>query len=145
MTFQYTLQKVLEMKEKEKQTKQLDYHEAAQTFEDTATALYNLLKKREKIEDGYREQLSSGMPVHELLQHQTLIMRLQQEIEQQQFKTNIAREQMYQKQDMLTKSAIEFKTYEKMKENKHEEYMLAQKAEENKLMDEIAVQLYANR
>ncbi|WP_078554676.1 flagellar export protein FliJ [Bacillus alkalicellulosilyticus] len=145
MSFRYTLQKVLEIKEKDKQEKQQMYITATQTFEETATQLYNLLKRKEEIESDYRTKLEKGIVVFELQRHQSVMSGLQRNIEEQQFKTNVAREQMVQTQDVLTKSSIDVKTFEIMKERKYEQYLFEEKAKENQFMDEISVQLYVNR
>ncbi|WP_096199362.1 flagellar export protein FliJ [Bacillus sp. FJAT-45350] len=145
MSFQYTLQKVLEIKERKKNEVEADYTEASSLFEKTATELYNLLKKKEDFEEGYKQQISQGISVNQLQQYETVLSRYQGEIERQQKSTQIARDKMHRKQDALVTMSIELKKYEKMKELKHQEYLEEVKREESKLMDEISVQQFANR
>ncbi|PIB53998.1 flagellar export protein FliJ, partial [Pseudomonas sp. 2822-17] len=49
MSFQFSLQKVLEMKEHEKMEAQVDYQSAVGKFEVVATELYHTLKKKEDL------------------------------------------------------------------------------------------------
>ncbi|WP_216827986.1 flagellar export protein FliJ [Alkalihalobacterium elongatum] len=145
MSFRYTLQKVLEIKENEKQASENEYSKATREFEDTATRLYDLLKKKEDLEAGCQQQMNEGIPVHQLQQHQTILMRLNVDIEKQQQSTNLARNLMYQKQKELVNASIELRKYEKMKELKYQEYIEEQKKLDNMRMDEISLQLYVNR
>ncbi|MEB1810089.1 MAG: flagellar export protein FliJ [Bacillaceae bacterium] len=145
MSFSYTLQKVLEIREREKQNVENEYSKATKQFEETATRLYDLLKKKEDLEARCEQQMNEGIPIHQLQQHQTILMRLNIDIERQQQSTNLARNQMYQKQEELVDASIELKKYEKMKEIKHGEYIEEQKRLDNMRMDEISLQLYVNR
>ncbi|WP_209122384.1 flagellar export protein FliJ [Alkalihalobacillus sp. BA299] len=145
MSFRYTLQKVLDIKEREKQASENEFSKATKQFEEMAIRLYDLLKKKEDLESSCQRQMNEGIPVHQLQQHQTLLMRLNMDIERQQHSTNLARNTMYQKQKDLVDASIELKKYEKMKEIKHAEYIEEQKRIDNMRMDEISLQLYVNR
>lgn len=145
MSFQYTLQKVLDYKEKQKQEKEALYNQAVKKFEEIATALYHLLKKKEETESYYEQKLKQGLTVLELQMHETQLLRMQKEIEKQQRLTNLARENMNRAQEHLIEMSVEYKKYVKMKEKQFEQYLENIKREETKLMDEISIQMYANR
>lgn len=145
MSFQYTLQKVLDFKERQKQEKEAAFNQAVRTFEEIATVLYHLLKKKEETVSYYEEKLNQGVTVFELQMQQTQLLRLQKEIEKQQRLTNIARENMNHAQENLIEMSVEYKKYVKMKEKQLEQYLENLKREETKLMDEISIQMYANR
>jgi flagellar FliJ protein len=145
MSFQYNLQKVLDVKEKEKQSKELAYADAQKRFEESATNLYQALKRKEDIEASYTEKMSTGIAVHQIQQQQNALSHLKSEIDRQTNKTNIARDGMHNKQNDLLNSAMELKKYEKMKEIKRKEYIEEEKRIETKEMDEISLQIYANR
>ncbi|GAE36027.1 flagellar export protein FliJ [Halalkalibacter akibai] len=145
MSFQFTLQKVLQYREREKNTVQAKYQEAVDQFEVVATQLYELLKRKEDIEKQAREQVSSGTSIYSLQQSQMKLLRLQHEIQVKQRATQVARENMHVKeQDFISKS-IEVKKYEKMKEIKHEQYKAEEKRLELLQMDELSIRLFANR
>ncbi|OLO40895.1 flagellar export protein FliJ [Alkalihalophilus pseudofirmus] len=145
MSFRYTLQKVLDIKDREKKTSENEYNKATKQFEEMATRLYDLLKKKEDLESSCQQQMNQGIPIHQLQQHQTLLMRLNVDIDRQQQSTNLARNIMYQKQEDFVEASIELKKYEKMKEIRYEEYIEEQKRMDNMRMDEISLQLYVNR
>lgn len=145
MGFEYTLQKVLDYKERQKQEKEALFNQAVRAFEEVATALYHLLKKKEDTEKFHEEKLQHGVTVSELQMQQSQLLRLQKEIEKQQRMTNLARENMNRAQQHLLEMSIEHKKYVKMKEKQMEQYLANLKSEETKLMDEISIQMYANR
>lgn len=145
MAFQYTLQKILDMKEKEKQQQEIEYTKALHVFEEKATELYNLLKQKEEVEESCRLQLQKGISIYEIRLQQRALSLLHNEIERVQHTTNIARDHMYRKQHELMVSSVEAKKYEKLKDIKKEEYLMEQKRLDTKLMDEISLQSYVNR
>ena len=74
-----------------------------------------------------------------------MLGRLKLEIDLRMKETDVARDVMYKRQEDLVSTAMEVKKYERMKEIKQEDYVLEQKRLETKAMDEISLQIYANR
>lgn len=145
MSFKYSLQKLLDIKENEKQMKEAEYASAQKNFEEKATRLYQLLKRKEEVEASYLEKLSKGVSVYEIQQQQNSLFRMKMEINKQMKETDLARAVMNKRQDELILISKDVKKYERMKEIKKEQFILEQKRLEMKEMDEISIQLYANR
>ncbi|WP_413381614.1 flagellar export protein FliJ [Alkalihalobacillus sp. 1P02AB] len=145
MAFHFSLQKVMELKEREKKEGQSIYSKAVDDFEQKATILYNLLKSKESLEDNARNRIQTGITIGDIQQQQSQFLRLQEEINKQQVKTQIARNNMQKKQQELVERTIEFKKYQKMKELKHTAYEQEQTHLENVLMDEMSVLMYSKR
>ncbi len=145
MSFQFALHKVMELKEREKNNSQTEYEAALRNFEVTATELYHMLKNKEELEEQARQQIERGTSIFELQQSESNLLRLQQEIYAQQQTTQRAREKMNIKQQQLMDTTIEFKKYEKMKELKKEQFEQEVKRLEAIEMDELSMQIYANR
>ncbi|WP_368504056.1 flagellar export protein FliJ [Alkalihalophilus sp. As8PL] len=145
MSFDFTLQKVMNLKEQERQTSQNQYTEAMDQFERVATELYDLLKKKENLEEAGREKVAKGISIYELQSSQSQLLRMQQAINEQQRTTQRARERMTMKQQDMVKHSIEFKKYEKLKQVKFEQYKKEQTRLENEQMDDIAIQLFQKR
>ncbi|MFB4162667.1 flagellar export protein FliJ [Alteribacillus sp. JSM 102045] len=144
MAFQYSFQKILEIKEREKEEKEQEYQQSVEQFESMATALYELLKQKEQMEAVYQERMNKGILVKELQMNEKLVFQLQQEIQQVKYKTDQARDVMYQKEKEMQQASIEWKKYKKVKEWKKEEYEHLVKKEEEKQMDEISKRRFAN-
>ncbi|MBU9714552.1 flagellar export protein FliJ [Evansella tamaricis] len=145
MTFQFTLQKVLEVKEHQKTEDQLVYREALKKFEDVATELYNHLKKKEDLLEIYERKISNGVPISEIQQTQENVRFLELQIDRLQQSTQMARSAMNESHLHLMASAVDVKKFEKIKEKKHEQFEWNQKQLENKFLDEVSVQQYLNR
>ncbi|MDV2685430.1 flagellar export protein FliJ [Alkalihalophilus lindianensis] len=145
MSFDFTLQKVMNLKEQERQTSQNQYTEAMDQFERVATELYDLLKKKENLEEAGRQKVAKGISIYELQSSQSQLLRMQQAIHEQQRTTQRARERMTIKQQDMVKHSIEFKKYEKLKQVKFEQYKQEQTRLENEQMDDIAIQLFQKR
>lgn len=145
MSFKYSLQKLLDIKENEKQMKEVEYASAQKNFEEKATKLYQLLKRKEEVEESYLQKLNEGVSVYEIQQQQNSLFRMKMEIDKQMKETDIARAVMNKRQAELISISMDVKKFEKMKEIKKEQFILEQKRLEMKEMDEISLQLYVNR
>ncbi|QOY34470.1 flagellar export protein FliJ [Anaerobacillus isosaccharinicus] len=145
MSFQFTLQKILEVRENDKLKAEKEFSQATRQFEEVATKLYELLKKKENHENDYYQRIESKIHVFEIQQSHSLLAQLQKQIDQLQYYTQKARDNMNRKQEQLVEKSIELKKYEKMKQIKYEFYVEETKRQENILMDEISVQQFINR
>lgn len=145
MSFQFTLQKILQVRENEKLNAEKEFTNATRQFEEVATKLYELLKKKENYEVNYYRKIETGIPIFEMQQIHTLLTKLQKQINQLQYFTQKARENMDRKQEQLVEKSIELKKYEKIKQKKYELYIEEIQRQENILMDEISVQQFINR
>jgi flagellar FliJ protein len=145
MEYAFKLQKVLSMKENEKNLAMREYNEAVRRFEETAEKLYHLLKQKEEHEEMHKQKLQLGLSVQDIRQFQQYIASLERTIHHYQILVMQAREQMQRKQSKLTELNIEVKKYEKIKEKYMQAVRLAEKRIENKWMDEISVQRFVHR
>ncbi len=145
MSFKFKLQKILEMSGHEQLKAQKEYTQATRQFEEVATRLYELLKKKEDYELEYKRRMGVGISVVEIQQAHIIITQLQKQIDQFQLYTQKARENMHRKQELLVDRSIELKKYEKMKQIKLDYYLEDEKRQDNLLMDEISVQQFMNR
>jgi flagellar protein FliJ len=145
MSFHFTLQKILDVRENEKLKAEKEFTQATRQFEEVATKLYELLKKKENYENHYYQRLESGIHVFDMQQSHSLIAQLQKQIDQLQYYTQKARDHMNRKQEQLLEKSIEQKKVEKMKQMKYELYIEETQRQENILMDEISVQQFIKR
>lgn len=60
MKFTFKLEKLLDLREKEKEEQVFMYEKAIRKFEDVAEKLYQLLKKKEDIEQQQLKKLNPG-------------------------------------------------------------------------------------
>ncbi|WP_026570363.1 MULTISPECIES: flagellar export protein FliJ [Sediminibacillus] len=142
-----TFEKLLDLRDREKQTAQKDYKLSVEHFEDVASEMYLLLKKKEDAEVAYQREIGeTPASVGNLTFHSEYIAKLKTKISSMQTAVGNARRDMEAKQDKLTAAYVETKKFERMIERKKEKQQAIIKAEESKQMDEIStVQFNKNR
>ncbi|MGE7185201.1 flagellar export protein FliJ [Peribacillus sp. NPDC006672] len=145
MIYQYKFEKILTIKEKEKNDALAKYNTALKKFEEVAEKLYRLLKKKEELLEFQQEKLRNGLSVQEIRHHQLfmdnlekLLSHCQQEVIEARYKMNVQR-------DILMDRNIEVKKYEKMKENDFLKFLDVIKEAENKQMDEISIRQFLSK
>lgn len=143
MMFQYSFDRVLDMKKREKEKVEQEYQQSVSQFESVALSLYKLLRQKEQMETAYNEKMAKGVRIQELQHNEKLLFHLQHQITDATARTDMARDHMYRKEDELQKASIEWKRYEKMKERAKEEYDREMKKLDNHMMDEISIRNYA--
>ncbi|MCD5322684.1 MULTISPECIES: flagellar export protein FliJ [Pontibacillus] len=145
MTSLSTFHKLLDLKEQDKHVAQKNYQDSMDQFEDVATRLYQLLKKKENAEAYYEAEVQKGLSITALHSHHAYIEQLSQQIEEVQQVVQEARNNMNDKQGMLSESHIEYKKYELLINRKVEQQQIKVQTFEKQMMDEISVQQYINQ
>ncbi|WP_185971010.1 flagellar export protein FliJ [Alkalicoccobacillus porphyridii] len=145
MGFHYSLQKLMDIKEREKETAESAYAEAVRTFEEVATTLYHLLKRKESLEADARARLEEQVSILDIQSMQTSMLFLQEAIQKQQLMTQQAREQMEWKQQQLVDASFEHKKHEKIREKKYMQFTLEEKRLDQMQMDEISIQRFVRQ
>ncbi|WP_080846446.1 flagellar export protein FliJ [Cytobacillus gottheilii] len=145
MQFQFKFNKVLSIREREKDEALDLYNQSVKRFEDAAEKLYELLKKKEDLESFQSERLLNGLPVQEIRHHQQFVGNLEKTIHHFQKMVMNTRSQMNYFQERLMEKNIEVKKYEKMKEKSKELFYEELKQLEGRQMDDISIQHFVNR
>ncbi|GLB59348.1 flagellar export protein FliJ [Cytobacillus sp. NCCP-133] len=145
MHYEFKFNKILHIKEREKDQAFDVYNQAVKRFEESAGKLYALLKKKEDMEAYQQSRLIKGLPVQEIRHHQHFVNGLEKTIDYYQKMVANARSQMNFQQDKLMEKNMEVKKYEKMKEKDLASFMEDIKQKEGRQMDDISIQLYMNR
>lgn len=145
MHYQFKFDKILNLKEREKDEALSIYHEAVKKFEAAAEKLYDLLKKKEDMEAYQSSRLVAGLPVQEIRYHQLFLGNLDKTIDYYQKMVINTRKQMSFFQEKLMEKNIEVKKYEKIKEKDFHHFREEIKYTEGKQMDDISIQQFMNR
>ncbi|GAA0331823.1 hypothetical protein GCM10008967_23050 [Bacillus carboniphilus] len=145
MSYQFRYESVLSIKEKEKDQVRQEYIHSVDHFEQAATQLYELLRKKEQLEQEHEQALSKGLTVLHIKQIQHYRKNLEKSIDQSQNKVSTARQAMQIKEFELHKSDVEVKKYSKLKERDRTHYQFLIKQEEAKVMDEAALRQFTNQ
>jgi len=140
-----SLEKILDLKDNEKQTAQVKHHQSVEAFEKVALKLYHLLKKKETAEEQLQSSLQESITVTELQEQSQYIERLTDEIIHLQEMVDEARQLMNLRKEDLTDKHIEFKKIEKIIEHRYETIKDEALKAENKLMDDLSIQQYMSQ
>lgn len=139
------LAKVLTIREHEEKDAQLAHAQSVSSFEKLAKNLYNLLKKKEKMEELYNEAMKRTTVVYQLREKADYMKQLNQDIIALQEKVNQARKDMKNKREALTSAHIEVKKIENIIDQRllrHKKYLLKTEQEQ---LDEVSSQQYINQ
>lgn len=141
----FRFQKIMDVKENEKEQSLAEYNQSVNDFENVANKLYDSLKQKEVLEETTLARLNSGMSVQEIRHYQQFVSNIEKTITHYQKLVQLTRNRMNEKQMKLMQKNIEVKKYEKLKEKQLEQYVLATKHSENKQMDDLSIQSYMYR
>ena len=145
MAYQFKFEKIMKLKEREKDEVLSTYNESVRRFEEAAENLFRSLKKKEDIESYQRSKLENGLSVQEIRHHQSFIHNLQKTIDHDQKVVVHTRNQMNFYQDKLLQRNIEVKKYEVLKEKGKLVFLEELRQLEAKQMDDISIQQYMHR
>jgi flagellar protein FliJ len=145
MSYQYRFERILTLKEKEKDEVNEQYKGAISKFELVAEKLYEFLKKKEELEVHQADKLQNGLSVQDIRHHQQFITNLEKTISYYQDLVIQARNRMNWYEEKLVDMNVEVKKYEKIKEKDLLIFQRNMKEAENKQLDEVSVVQYMNR
>ncbi|MFC7784369.1 MULTISPECIES: flagellar export protein FliJ [unclassified Rossellomorea] len=145
MNYQYRFERILTLKEKEKDEVQEMYRGSIEKFEKVAEKLYEFLKKKEYLEQHQETGLQNGLSVQDIRHHQQFITNLEKTISYYQDLVIQARNRMNWYEEKLVDMNVEVKKYEKMREKDLHRFLQSNQQVENKQLDEVSVVQYMKR
>lgn len=141
----YRFENILNVREQEKNETEMAYKEAVRSFEEVATKLYELLKKKEDLIAFQQERLVTGSSIDEVSHYARFINSMEKTIEDVQQKVVQARAKMNWQEQKLVEKNLEVRKFEKMRERDFETYKEEQLRLETILLDEISSLAYNKR
>lgn len=138
MNFHFTLEKVLSVKENEKNMLEIEYRNAYQDFEQIAKALYDFLQQKETLERKQLDGMTKGTAIEEIRKLQISVELLERKIDHYEVLYRNARQYAEQKKGLLLEQAIDVKRYEKLRDLEYDKFLKKNKAEEMSKLDEIS-------
>ncbi|MGQ9473264.1 MAG: flagellar export protein FliJ [Candidatus Caldatribacteriaceae bacterium] len=145
--FQFRLQKVLDtckIKENLIETKLVELEKLAETQKMKLTRMEE--KRGEVLTERWEKRKSNGsLKIEEEMLYERCLEDLEARVEKMKVYLNQLEEQIRRTREELVAAAIERKVMEKVKERKREEFTLEVTRNEQRFLDEIAVQGYLRR
>jgi flagellar FliJ protein len=140
MSFVYSFQKILDMKEKEKEQAAVNYNKSVQALRSEEQRLAHLEQDKYELEQRVLQQESTSLA--QLKSHYEYIGHLQRLIEVANESKVQAEKEVEAKQFILSERTIDQKIWEKLKEHSFQKYREKISLQEQKEMDEMAVARY---
>ena len=137
-----SLIKILNVRENEKKIAQKAFLHSQVAFEEVATKLYNVLKKKEIAEESYDNFIQAATSLERVKEQIVYIEKLNTQINLLQREVHLTRSQMEKKQVDLTEAYVEVKKFESIIEKREKEASEETKRMENLFMDEISINQY---
>lgn len=134
--------KILRVRENEKNAAQTAYNRSMDRFEEKAKQLYTLLRKKEEAEGSHQKITHEPITIERLKEQSAYMEQLNKQINLLQQQVIMARNDMETKQQKLSEAYVEVKKFEKLIENRKQTELQKIKTEEAKWMDEISMQQY---
>lgn len=141
MSFVYSLQKVLDMKEKEKEQAEISYSKSMQVLRQEQERLAHLERNKQQMEQQMLQK-EKNISLAELKTNYEYIGHLQRLIAEANESKQRAEKEVENRQFILSERTMDQKIWEKLKENSFEKYKDAMRLLEQKELDEIAVGRY---
>lgn len=139
------LSKVLHVRENEKAKAQKAYQKSIDIFEEVATELYELLRKKETAESSYEECLQRSAPIDKIREQAMYIENLNRQILNLQRDVREARSDMELKHNRLSDAYVEVKKFEKIIEHRQKETAAMIEKNEKDTMDDISIRQYMSQ
>lgn len=136
------LKKILDLRNEEKNRALLEQKEAVDQFEKVAKQLYTQLKTRETAESTLNNMYKRSEIILKIREQTIYIDALKEKINTLQKEVQIARNNMENKQHIVTEKHVELKKIEKMLEKREEKAKEEAALTEMKQMDEISLNQY---
>ena len=145
MQYIYRFENILNVREQEKNETEIAYKEAVRSFEEVATRLFELLKKKETLIAFQQERLVTGSSIDEISHYARFLDSMEKTIDDVQKKVVQARTKMNWHEQKLLEKNLEVRKFEKMRERDFEAYKEEQNRLETILLDEISSLTYNKR
>ncbi|QDQ01732.1 flagellar export protein FliJ [Lysinibacillus fusiformis] len=142
VSYIYRFDKVLTIREQEKNETEIAYKESVRSFEEIATKLYDLLKKKENLLEYQQQRLVIGSSIEEIHHYARFIDSLEKTIAEVQQKVVQARAKMNWHEEKLLEKNLEVRKFEKMREKDFRLFQKEQDRIEGIFLDEISSLTY---
>jgi len=135
--FNFSLAPILRVKEKVEDLKKNEMAKAILALEAEKQRLVMLEETRANCIESFRESLNSGVKPEDVKHHNQYLDKLKIWIKAQHVAIQIAEAFVEQKRLELVEAMKERKALDKLKENDYNEFLIEEKKEEQKSIDEI--------
>ena len=140
--FRYSMQSILNIKMKmETQAKQ-EFSAARAALDQEEERLKQLFQRKDGYEQRAQELLAGALDVGKIEENRTAIQRMEDYIAEQRLRVAAAEKNLEQARIRLTEVMMERKTHETLKEKAFDAFLMEEKRQEGKEIDELTSYTY---
>lgn len=136
--YHYRFEKVLTYREQEKNETESAYKNAVQQFEQVATKLYEMLKKKEDVVADQQRKMIAGFSIDKIHHYARFIDSMEKRIAEIQQEVVQARMKMNWYEEKLLEKTMEVRKFEKMREKDREHHRAEMEHMEAMRLDELS-------
>lgn len=140
--FFFSMESILKIKYSLEEQKKQEFGMAVKKLELEKAVLNTLNKRREDSIAAFKANVSTAINPKESADFSNYIESLKFKIETQTIKVKKANTEVEKKREELVEATKEKKKFERLKENRHEDYIIEEKRSEQRITDEIVSYKY---
>ncbi|HBA49952.1 MAG TPA: flagellar export protein FliJ [Lachnospiraceae bacterium] len=143
--FRYSMQNILNIKLKlETQAKQ-EFSAAKAALDEEEARMQGLVERKCGYEQEAEQLLSGKLNLRRIEENKAAIRCMEDYIERQQLNVDRAEKKLYEATERLKQVRIERKTHETLKDKAFEEFLMEEKRQESKEIDQLTSYTYGQR
>ncbi|MFB4211127.1 flagellar export protein FliJ [Shouchella sp. JSM 1781072] len=139
MTFSFSLQQAMNVKNREKHQARKRFDDAQREFEVVATSFYELLKEKERLERNMEERQLTGVRIDQYVSQNVYLSRLEKTISEKKVETDGARKKMLEQEIEYKVRAKSYKQFERLKQRQAQQHEADERKREQQQMDEVSI------
>ena len=143
--FRYRMQGILDIKLKMETQARQEFAQAQQQLNNELEKKQLLEQQKEMYEARAKELLSGRLDVLEILVNKEAIIHMEEVIAEQEIRVKEANEKLEQVREKLKNVMQERKVHETLKDKAFEEFLMEEKQQESKEIDELTSYLYGQK
>lgn len=143
--FRYSMQSILNIKLKmETQAKQ-EFSAAKAALDEEEERLHRLFDRKAGYEERAAELLSGTLNVRDINENKMAVLCMDRYIEEQRLQVAKAERNLEQARERLTEVMMERKTHETLKDKAFQQFLMDEKRQESKEIDELTSYTYGQK
>lgn len=143
--FLFRFEQMLNINEKLKEQKQIEFGKAVQIYEEEKQKLVNMQNTLTLTYKNFKESVQNKISSQTVFEYNAYIEKIKKDMATQNVLIKNAEDKVSEIRIELNKALMEVKKYEKLKEKDYEIYIEEEKQKENSFIDEIVSYKYTNK
>lgn len=143
--FRYRMQSILDIKQKMETQAEQEFAEARMRLDEEEEKLETLKKRKAAYEQQARDMLVGALNCRDMAENKEALLRMDEYINLQRLEICKAEKKVEEAREKLAQVMMERKSHDTLKEKAFEQFLLEEKKQESKEIDELTSYTYGQR